>query len=141
MSTFLLEIITPDGILYKEEVNEVILPTSNGQITILPHHIPLFAKLGQGEARITKNGKETLIAVLGGVVEVGKNMVCILSDYAIEADTIVMAKAEEAKKRAEDAIKNKQSNEDFALLDKELQKSLLELKVGQRVKKRSSQPV
>lgn len=135
--SFTLEIITPDGIIYNEEVSEVMLPTPKGQITVLPHHVALFAKLVEGEIIIKKNGKESLMAVLGGVAEIGNNEVKVLSDYAVKADTIVMARAQEAKKRAEEALENKQSNEDFALADRDLKRSILELKVAEKMKKRS----
>lgn len=137
--SFTLDIITPDGIIYKDDVEEVMLPTPTGQITILPHHIPLFAKLTEGEVIIKKNGKERLIAVLGGVVEVGNNAVSILSDYAVSADTVVLAKAAAAKERAEQALKNKQGSQDYALLDRDLKRSILDLKVAQKVKKHTSQ--
>lgn len=132
---FQFEIVTPDGIIFQDEVDEVRLPTTEGQITILPHHVPLYARLGDGEAIILNNGRETLMAVLGGVVEVGKEKVSIISDYAIHADSIQIARAEEAKKRAEDAKKNKLENENFVMEDKELRKSLLELKVGSKLRK------
>jgi len=135
--SFTLEIITPDGIIYNEEVSEVMLPTPKGQIAILPHHVALFAKLVEGEIVIQKNGKESLMAVLGGIAEVSDNSVKILSDYAVKADSIVMARAQEAKKRAEEALLNKKSNEDFALLDQDLKKSILELKVAEKVRKKS----
>lgn len=137
--SFTLDIITPDGVIYKDDVNEVMLPTPQGQITILPHHIPLFAKLIEGEVIIKKNGKEQLIAVLGGVLEVGNNMVSILSDYAVSADTVVIAKATAAKERAEQALKNKEGTQDYALIDRDLKRSILDLKVAQKVKKYSSQ--
>lgn len=134
--SFTLDIITPDGIIYKDEVSEVMLPTPKGQITILPHHVPLFAKLTEGEIIIKKNGKEQLIAVLGGIVEIGNNMVSILSDYAVKADSVVMAKAQDAKKRAEEAMQNKQGTQDYAMLDRDLKRSILDLKVAEKVKKR-----
>lgn len=137
---FSFEIITPEGVIYQDEVDEVTLPTTSGQITILPHHVPLYAKLTEGEAKIKKNGKETLMAVLGGVVDIGKNNVTILSDYAVHADNIIVAHAEAAKKRAEEALREKKTEADFALSDKDLRRSILELKVAQRVKKRSPQP-
>lgn len=135
--SFTLDIITPDGIIYKDEVSEVTLPTTTGSITILPHHVALFAKLVEGEIVIKKGGKDQLIAVLGGVVEVGKNTVNVLSDYAVKADTVVMAKAQEAKTRAENAVKNKKDTEDYALLDRDLKRSILDLKVAEKVKKRT----
>ena len=131
-----LEIITPDGIIFNDEVDEVILPTSDGQITILPHHIPLYAKLSEGEMHIKTKGKEVLYALLGGILDIGKNKISILSDYAVHADSIQIARAEEAKKRAEEAIKNKIGTQEFVLEDKELRKSILELKVANKMKKR-----
>lgn len=138
MNTFLFEIITPDGIIFQEQVNEVRVPTPEGQITILPHHVPLYSKLGDGEAIIIQNGKETLMAVLGGIIEVEKEKTSIVSDYAIKAESIQIAKAEEAKMRAEEAIKNKEENENFIMEAKDLRKSILELKVGSRARKHSS---
>lgn len=141
MNTFILEIITPDGIILNEEVDEVILPTPEGQITILPHHIPLYAKLSEGEVHIKIKGKETLYALLGGILDVSKNKASILSDYAVHADNIQIARAEEAKKRAEDAIANKEAVQDFTFENKELRKSILEIKVGQKMRKHvQSQP-
>lgn len=132
---FHFEIVTPEGIIFEEDVDEVRLPTIDGQITILPHHIPLYAQLGDGEAVVVQNGKESIIAVLSGIVEVGNNKVSIISDYAIHADSIEMAKAEEAKKRAEDAKANKTAVQDFVTEDKELRKSILQLKVGAKARK------
>lgn len=137
MNTFTLEIITPDGIILSEEAEEVILPTTNGQITILPHHIPLYAKLGEGEVQIKIKGKEILYALLGGILDVSKNKVSILSDYAVHADNIQIARAEDAKKRAEEAIANKEAVQDFTFENKELRKSILELKVAQKMRKHS----
>lgn len=135
MNTFLFEIVTPDGIIFQDDVEEVKLPTMEGQITVLPHHVPLYTRLSDGEAVIIKNGKEIIMAILGGIVEVGKNKVSIVSDYAIHADNIVIARVEEAKKRAEDAKKNKEATQGFVLEDKEIRKSIMELKVAHRVKR------
>lgn len=136
---FHLEIVSPDGIIYKDDIEEASLPTVNGEITILPHHIPLYAKLTEGEAVITKNGKRSVIAVLGGIVEVAKNTVSIITDYAIRAESIELARAEEAKNRAEEIMKGKEENVDYTMIDRDLKKSILELKVAQKYKKRTTQ--
>lgn len=138
-SQFHLEIISPDGIIYKEDIDEVSLPTTQGQITVLPHHIPLYAKLEEGEAHIKKSGKTQIIAILGGMVEVGSQAVSIITDYAIRAESIELAKAQEAKKRAEDVIKNKEETVDYTLANDELRKSILELNVGMKFKKKTPQ--
>lgn len=136
---FHLEIVSPDGIAYKDDIEELSLPTTQGEITILPHHASLYSKLKEGEAVVTKGGKKNVIAILGGMVEVGKNTVNIITDYAIRAESIEMARAEEAKKRAEEVIKSKAESVDYAMIDRDLKKSILELKVAQKYKKRSPQ--
>lgn len=117
---FTLQILSPEGITYNDTIDEVLLPTDNGEIAILPHHIDLFSKLSEGIITIKKGGKETLIAILGGFVEVTNGITTILSDYAIKAESIQLAKAQEAKKKAEELMKNKESDVDFALAEKEL---------------------
>lgn len=133
--TFHLEILTPDGIIYSDEVDEAIIPTTKGLVAILPHHVPLYSKLAEGETIIKKGGKEKYIAVLGGILEVGKNKVSILSDYAVPAESIIVAHALEAKKRAEIAQKEKQNETDFQVSNMELRKSILELKVARNIKR------
>lgn len=134
--SFELQIISPDGIIFHDQVNEVSLPTTLGEITVLPHHIPLFAKLTEGEIKIKKDGKETLIAVLGGFLEIDKVRVTVVSDYAIRAENIERAKAEEAKLRAEEAMRDKEAKIDALLAEKDLRKSILELKIAEKVRKR-----
>lgn len=136
--TLNLEIITPEKIIYQDTAEELIVPTSTGQITILPHHIGLLTQVSPGELIIKKNNKEVFIAILGGFLQVSENKVSILVDYAIESHDIQIAKAEEAKERAEKLLKEKQSNVDFAEIESQLRKSLLELKVAQRRKTRHS---
>jgi F-type H+-transporting ATPase subunit epsilon len=67
---FELQILSPTGEVFHESVDEALLPTSKGEIAILPHHIPLFSKLSEGTITVKKSGKETLIAIVGGFLEV-----------------------------------------------------------------------
>lgn len=127
---FQLQILSPIGEVFNDQADEVSLPTDKGEITILQNHIPLFSKVEEGTITIHKGGKNIVIAVVGGFLEVKPEGVTILSDYAIKADDIETAKALEAKKRAEDFLANKQSTADLIMAEKELQKSLLELKVA-----------
>lgn len=138
MSTFNLEIVSPDGLSFSGDVDEVILPTTTGEIAILPHHAPLFTKLSEGEAAIKQSGKEILIAIFGGFVEVGREKVTVLSDYAVRADTIEIGKVEAAKKRAEEILSGKIANEDFAMAEKELQKALFSLKIAEKMRRKRS---
>lgn len=134
---FRLQILSPLGEVFNDGADEVTLPTDRGEISILQNHIPLFSKLTDGTVTIKRGGKNTVIAVVGGFLEVKDNLVSILSDYAIKAENIEIAKAQNAKKRAEEFISNKQSTADLIMAEKELQKSLLELKVAGKMRRNS----
>lgn len=136
MATLHLEIISPDGIIYSDEIDEVLLPAQNGQIAILPHHAPLFSKLTEGEVIIKKGGKENFIAIIGGFLEVQNNKAHIISDYAIRAESIEIAKAQEAKRRAQKILQEKKEYADFAIVENDLRKSILELKVAEKLRRR-----
>ena len=126
---FQLQILSPLGEVFNDSIDEVLLPTTKGEIAVLSNHIPLFSKLTEGTLTIKKGSKENVIAIVGGFIEVKNNVVTILSDYAIKAEDIQTAKALEAQKMAEELIKNKQSTADLIMAEKQLQKALLELKV------------
>jgi F-type H+-transporting ATPase subunit epsilon len=130
----ILEIITPIKVLLKEEVDEITLPTSSGEISILPNHVNLFTKIIPGEMIIKRGSKSDLFAITGGFLEVTNNHVNILADHAIHAQDIEIAKAEEAKLRAEKAMKEKQSEKDYEELQDEIRRTVLELKVARRHK-------
>lgn len=136
-NTFHLEIVSPEGITFEGEVDEVVLPTVRGEIAVLPHHAPLFTTLTEGEATVKQGNKLTNFALLGGFVEVGRTKVSVLSDFAVRADDIHVAKAEEAKKHAEAVLNGTIKNEDFVLAEKELQKSLFSLRIAEKMKKRT----
>ena len=137
MNKFKLKIVSPERVLLAEEASEVILDTKMGQIAILPNHLPLVAQLVPGEVVIKKNeNEEEVMAVSGGFVEVGANEVIILADTAEYLKEIDEARASEAKKRAEELLKEKQiDSEDYALISAKLQKELARLKVARRRKK------
>ncbi|MEK9178284.1 MAG: ATP synthase F1 subunit epsilon [Patescibacteria group bacterium] len=128
----LLELVTPEKIVISEEVDEVTAPTTTGEITVLPKHVGLVTQVSPGELTVRKSGKLQHFAIMGGILEVSKDKVVILGEYAIRADDIEIAKAEEAKRRAEQRMKEKVSEEDFATIQGELGKALLELKVARK---------
>ena len=131
-----LEIITPLKVVLSEEVDEITIPTIEGEITILPNHVNLLTKIAAGEMVIRKSGRADLFAVTGGFLEVLNNHVNVLADYAIHVDDIEVAKVEEAKERAQKAMKEKTTEEDFRVANAELAKSLLQLKVARKRKVR-----
>ena len=131
---FQLSILSPEGQIFSDMVDEVLLPTDKGEIAILPNHTPLFSKLDTGTLTIKKSGKANMIAILGGFLEIKDGVVTVLSDYAIKAENIEIAKEKKKKKRAEEFLTNKQSTADLIMAEKELQKSLLELKVADKIR-------
>lgn len=131
------EIITPEKVVYKDEVDEVLIPTPNGEIGILPEHISLVTQVSQGELTIVKKNAKTHIAITGGYAKVENDTVTILADYAIRSDDIELKKAEEAKMRAEKRMNEKVSERDFALAQSELRRSLMEIQVVKRRKVRN----
>ncbi len=130
-------VVSPEKIVYEDAAEEVIAPTENGQIAILPHHVPLLTTLTEGEVVIKKGGKDTYIAITGGFLDVSKGKATILADYAIESDDIQVVKAQAAKERAEKLLEEKVGNFDFAEIEAQLRRSLLELKIGQKRKARN----
>lgn len=131
-----LSIITPEKIIYKDQIDEAIVPTTTGQISILPGHIGLITEISPGELVIKKeNGKQQSIAITDGFLEVSRNQITILANFAVIAENINLAKAEEAKKRAENLMKEKVTEKDFRIAEAELRKAILELKVAGKHRK------
>ena len=141
--TFHFEIITPEKVVYKDEVEEVVLPTTEGQIAILPNHLNLLTEVESGEITIKKGNKEHYLAVTGGFLEVNNNKVSILANYAVRSEEIEIKKAIEAQKRAEKIMRESServSEKDFALAETPLRRSILELKVASRKRKITTIP-
>lgn len=136
-----LEIITPEKVVFKDEVDEVIVPTINGQIAILPNHAPLVTQVKPGELIIKKGNKEYPLAIIEGILEVDNNKIDILANYAVRAENIETLKAQEAKQRAERLMKEKKTDNDFRIAQAELVKSLLELRIGEKYKKRQPRAI
>lgn len=134
-----LSIITPEKVVLQEEIDELIIPTINGQITILPHHANLITQVVHGEMTVKKGNKEDFLAVTGGFLEVANNKISLLADYAVKAEDIEVDKALEAQKRANEVMKKSKENiteRDFAMAQSELRKSILELDIANRRKRR-----
>ena len=99
--TFSLRIVSPEGNVLKEDVEFVVLPGGLGELGILPNHAPLIAGLDVGVIRYTLNGTIKRVAITGGFVEVIDNTAIVLADTAELAEEIDLARALEAKERAE----------------------------------------
>ena len=127
-----LQIVTPEGIAYSDNVEMVGLRSVAGQIGILPNHIRLMTQMLPGEMTLRKDGQVKFLAVGQGLVEVTRDRVAILTDMAVAADTIDEAKAEEARRRAEARLQEKISAEEVASVNASLARSLAQLHVKRR---------
>jgi F-type H+-transporting ATPase subunit epsilon len=130
--TLKLEIITPEGIVYSDDVEMVTLPGIVGEMGVLPQHVPLMTQMVPGEIVVHKNGRDTFIATGEGLIEVEARRVSVLTDLAIAADRIDEAKAEEARRRAEARLREKLSDEEVASVNASLARSLAQLRVKRR---------
>ena len=97
----ILEIVTPDARVYSDTIDTVVIPTVEGEVGILPGHIPLLAQIEHGELCVTKGNVSQLLAVSGGFVEVEGDRVHVLAEHAITEEKIDEKVVEEALKRAE----------------------------------------
>lgn len=104
-----LEITTPTGQVYSKQVDMVTLPGQEGEMGILPMHVPLIALLGDGEIIARRGNEEDRVLVTGGCAEITPNRVAILTVYATDEAAIDETKAEAARARAEARLKEKLS--------------------------------
>lgn len=100
-----LEIVTPEARVYSDTIDTVVIPTAEGEVGILPGHIPLLTQVEHGELRVTKGSETLYLAVGGGFAEVERDHVRVLAEYAISEEKIDERTVEEALKRAEQQLK------------------------------------
>ena len=129
-----IEIVTPEKIAYSEEADQVTLPTADGEITVLPNHVPLVTKLLPGELIVKKGGQYIVLASGGGFAEIDGKKVSVVTDLAQRPEEIDEKEAEAAVERAEQALKEKErfSEEEFAATTATLQKALAQLRIKRK---------
>ena len=131
-ATIKLEIVTPEAKIFSDDVDMVTLTGTEGEMGILPQHMPLMTQLVAGEI-IAQKGKETIFICVGdGFVQVTGDRVAILTDMAINAENIDEARAEEALRRAEARLAEKITDEEAARVQAALMHASTQLKVKQR---------
>lgn len=136
--TIKFEIVTPERVVLKEEIMQATVPTKEGEITVLPDHIPLVATLQSGVIEIKNKSEEReVMAVSGGFIEVVKDKIVILADTAERAEEISVERAEEARKRAEDIKKGAIHKDDvnFADVTAKIEKELARVSAVRRWRK------
>lgn len=131
-----LTIVTQEKELLNVEVDSITAMTTTGEVTILPGHIPLMSKLADTEFVYRLKGIAKSLAITGGFLNVEPgNKIVVLADAAVRSEDINEAKAEEARKKAYEAMQNeKLSNTDMKIMEGQLRKAILELKVANRRK-------
>jgi F-type H+-transporting ATPase subunit epsilon len=127
-----LDIVTPEGSAFSEDVDMVTLPGVAGQLGVLPEHVRLITQVVPGEIIVSRDGRDTFLAVGEGLVEITGRGVAILTDMAIPADRVDEAKVEQARARAEARLREKISDEEVASVNASLVRSLAQLQVRRR---------
>ena len=135
MSTIKLDVVTAERMTFSDEVDVVVAPGMEGQLGILPHHAPLMTMLQPGELLIKKGGEEFSIVVAGGFLEVRPDRVIVLADAAERVEEIDIARAEEAKRRAEARLSQRIPEVDMAQTEAALRRALVRLEVTRRRRK------
>jgi F-type H+-transporting ATPase subunit epsilon len=135
-----IDIVTAERIVYSAEVDEVIAPGVEGQLGILPHHAPLMTTLQAGELVVRKAGKEDIMAISGGFLEVRPDRVIVLADQAERAEEIDVARAEAAKKKAEESLRGHKETglSEAQAVELALRRALVRLSVAERIKTRKN---
>jgi F-type H+-transporting ATPase subunit epsilon len=128
-----LEIVTPERLAYSDSVDQVVVPGSEGELGILPHHAPLLAMLGVGELRIRKGGVDESFAIAGGFVQVRPDKVVVMAEMADMASEIDLERAHEARREAERALETGfHEASDLVAARAALQQALLRIRVAER---------
>ena len=104
-----LEIVTPEARVYSDVIETVVIPTVEGEIGILPGHIPLLTQVEAGELRVSKNGRTEYLAVGNGFAQIDGDKVSVLAESAIDETKIDEDAATKAQARAEEALKGREN--------------------------------
>jgi len=129
-----LELVTPEARVYSDTIDSVVIPTVEGEIGVLPGHIPLLTQVGYGELRVTKGGATQLLAVGGGFAQISADKISILAESAINEEKIDEHAVEAAMKRAEEALKGKDSLDpaEIERLESFVRSSVVQLDIKRR---------
>jgi len=132
-----LDIVTAERVVYSADVDMVIAPGVEGQLGILPHHAPLMTILQAGELVARRGGEEDSLAISGGFLEVRPDRVIILADSAERAEEIDVARAEAARKRAEERLRGRKvPGLDETRAEAALRRAVARISVAEKIKRR-----
>jgi F-type H+-transporting ATPase subunit epsilon len=134
--TIKLDIVTVERVVFSDDVDIVVAPGQDGEMGILPHHAPLMTTLKPGELIARKSGEEYCLAVSGGFLEVRPDRVIVLADSAERAEEIDIARAEEAKRRAQEELAHPASQLAAVQAEAALHRALARIEVADRRKRK-----
>ena len=136
MATIKVDVVSAEEQIFSGQAKFVALPGEAGELGILPGHTPLITRIRPGAVRIEiENGEEEFVFVAGGILEVQPGAVTVLADTAIRGKDLDEAKAEDARKRAEEALQNTGANLEYATAQAELAYATAQLAAIQRLRK------
>ncbi|GLU35158.1 F0F1 ATP synthase subunit epsilon [Trinickia caryophylli] len=140
MATIKVDVVSAEEQIFSGQAKFVALPGEAGELGILPGHTPLITRIRPGAVRIeAENGEEEFVFVAGGILEVQPGAVTVLADTAIRGKDLDEAKADQARKRAEEALQNSGSNLEYATAQAELAYAVAQLAAIQRLRKMRTQ--
>ena len=139
MAKMHVEVVSTEQLIYSGEAEFLVAPAQEGELGVYPRHVPLLTRIKPGTIRLKVPAQDEfeLVYVSGGMLEVQPDMVTVLADTAIRAHDLDEAKAMEAKKRAEEALANRQAEMDYAAAEAELAQAIAQLQTIQRLRKRT----
>jgi F-type H+-transporting ATPase subunit epsilon len=140
MAKLQVELVTAEGRLVSKEADFVVAPGIEGELGVLPHHIPLLTPLRAGEVTVRNDGDDEFIFVAGGFLEVLPDRVVILADAAERSEEIDEARAEEARKRAQQLLEEKPEGIDEAAVAAALERAVLRLRVAELRRRKRREP-
>ena len=137
------KIVTPEKTVFEDTVNQATLPTTDGEITILPNHRSYIASLKSGEMMLRKGEEEILLSISGGFVEFHDNELIILADTAERAEEIDLKRAEEARQKAEELKTQRISmdEDEYARVAAAIQKESARIRVAKKHYTRSGMKI
>ncbi len=135
--TLHVDIVSAEKEIYSGRAEMVFAPLVTGEVGILPRHAPLIARMKPGEVRVRTGAEELHFYVSGGLLEVQPHMVTVLADTATRARDLDEAAALKAKERAEEALKNRQANIDYAKAQAELAEAVAQLRAIKRLREKT----